>query len=252
MRRETATRSPACHPSCVSCAFCGRIDKPSREHVIPEWLSRKLSTDDDGWFEYRRGGKWIKTPLVEIVTKRVCNPCNNGWMSHIETQAQQVMEPLLDRQTTSLNQGDRAVVARWFAKTMLTAQLAETPRGGQGLLVDDAYMKFHRDRTAPMNQRTWLALHEGPEVPLTLQLSAPAPPGHGLRGYMSFGTVVIFAGWFFGEPGRMNVLVPPWFPLAVRLIWPPDEVASGPMPWPPPEAIRHDAVEWVREMITRL
>ena len=41
----------------VSCAFCGRIDQSSREHVIPGWLSRKLSNGDDGWFEYRRGDK---------------------------------------------------------------------------------------------------------------------------------------------------------------------------------------------------
>ena len=159
----------------------------------------------------------------------------------------------MDGQVTSLSQADRAVVARWFAKTVLTAQLAETPRNEPGLLPDSVFVMFHRDRTAPMNQRTWLAVYEGPKVPLTVQLSGPAPPGHGLLGYMSFGSVVIFSGWFFGEPGRMNILVPPWFPLAVRLIWPPgDEVAAGPMPWPPSEAISGDAIEGVREMVTRL
>lgn len=211
-RGIAATDPRPWHPRPVSCAFCGRVDQPSREHVIPGWLSRKLSTGDDGWFEYERGSKWIKTPLIEIITKRVCEPCNNGWMSRIEDQAQRVMEPLLDGQVTNLRQGDRAVLARWFAKTMLTAQLAETPRGEQGLLSDGAYEVFCRERTAPMNQRTWLAVYEGPYVPLTFQLSAPAPPGHGLRGYMSFGNLVVFAGWFFGEPGRMNVPVPPWFP----------------------------------------
>jgi hypothetical protein len=67
-----------------------------------------------------RGDKTITTPLVEIVTKRVCHECNTGWLARIESQARPVFTALLDGSAVRISETDRWIIARWFNKTILT------------------------------------------------------------------------------------------------------------------------------------
>ena len=81
-----------------------------------------------------RGSKVISTPLIEVITKRVCEDCNTGWLGRIEIGAKAVFEPLLDAETQTITEMDRWIIARWFTKTILTAQLAlvSALRNGNG------------------------------------------------------------------------------------------------------------------------
>src|ERR1700733_1463765 len=113
--------------STSSCAFCSRSNiKMSREHVFPQWLSKTGSYA--GAYEMQRGMKTITTPLIDVITRKVCENCNIGWLSRIEVGAKAVLEPLLDATATVITEGDRWIIARWFTKTILTAQLALFPR----------------------------------------------------------------------------------------------------------------------------
>jgi len=87
----------------LPCAFCQRSGvKLSREHVLPHWLSTAGS--DAGEYILERGPKIIRTPLIEVVTKRVCEDCNTGWMSRIEEGAKAVLEPILDASATAITE----------------------------------------------------------------------------------------------------------------------------------------------------
>ena len=85
------------------CAFCGPTTAPmSDEDLYPAWLTRLYQRH----FNFRQFGL-ISTDTRGVVTEGpttqriniripvVCRPCNNGWMSQIETLAQPVLTPLI-------------------------------------------------------------------------------------------------------------------------------------------------------------
>lgn len=78
----------------------------------------------DGEFRYAHG-------LNQLVTRRVCAACNSGWMSQLEVDFLGAAGPLiepgwprLESEFLSEALKRRYVIARWAAKTAITANLA--------------------------------------------------------------------------------------------------------------------------------
>src|SRR5260370_9528348 len=68
------------------CLFCTN-NANSKEHAWPNWLLRMRK--DKNWGPIRRTveGLPVKiTASAEVKIKAVCQPCNNGWMSGLETE----------------------------------------------------------------------------------------------------------------------------------------------------------------------
>jgi hypothetical protein len=60
-----------------------------------------------------------------FVEGRVCGACNNGWMNDLETEAMEILKPLIAG-TVSLvciSDAQRTIVAKWATKTAETAEL---------------------------------------------------------------------------------------------------------------------------------
>lgn len=110
-----------------SCVFCGLEIAPgerSREHVIPQWLLDHLGirraaitpshTKPDGTVVSQRSHT-----LENLQEGRVCERCNTGWMSTLETEAMPLLVPLFsgDKTVVELTAPERVTVARWAAKT---------------------------------------------------------------------------------------------------------------------------------------
>lgn len=186
----------------LSCAFCQCSDvKMTREHVLPKWLSRAGS--DAGQYSIKRGSKTIRTPLIEIVTKRVCEDCNTGWMSRIEDGAKSVLEPLLAYTTRTITETDRWLIARWFTKTILTTQLAMTARSANGILHPQDYRNFY-DRPQPFdNQLTLLSAYQGTLPPIIFEMASPDDAtNRGVRVLFNFHRLVLLA--FFLDKGNVS------------------------------------------------
>lgn len=109
------------------CVFCGQEIAPgerSREHVVPQWLLDHLDirqaaitpahTKPDGALVSQRSHT-----LENLQEGRVCETCNTGWMSTLETQAKPLLIPLFsgDKTVVELTADERTTVARWAAKT---------------------------------------------------------------------------------------------------------------------------------------
>jgi hypothetical protein len=97
---------------------------------------------DDGGRERIRKG----IALNSFTLRRICEPCNNGWMSRLEERAKPLMEPLMEGTTKleSLNEEQRQLLARWAAKTAII----ETHAVGAESPVDGAllqWMRTHED-----------------------------------------------------------------------------------------------------------
>lgn len=110
-----------------TCPFCGLDRKRSKEHVIPRWLLTKLGINKYpittthyaafGGAISRRG----PMSLSALVNGRICEACNNGWMSSLERSVQPIVERMLDWEKGALRDIDfhHGILARWSAKTAL-------------------------------------------------------------------------------------------------------------------------------------
>jgi len=76
---------------------------------------------------YRRYGDGSTEPhrqpinLESFVLRRICENCNNGWMSKLEEVVKPILVPLMrgERQLGSLEESEKWALARWVAKTAI-------------------------------------------------------------------------------------------------------------------------------------
>lgn len=123
------------------CIFC---DNPltgvrAREHAVPQWLMEHLDMREDPL--YLAAAQSADDVVVEsrqhaagdFVKGRVCEDCNNGWMSALETEAMPILKPLIDGKVSvlSISDAERTIIAKWATKTAYVishaAPLKKTP-----------------------------------------------------------------------------------------------------------------------------
>ncbi len=222
----------------------------SREHVLPEWLSHEGAPG--GYYQMVRNGKTIRSPLMEVITKRICEECNTGWLSRIETGAAPVFKSLLG-QTAKIDQIRRWVIARWFAKTILTAQLGMTDRSGGGILHPKDYDTFYHHAQPFENQFTFLCAYQGPLPPIQFALRSPDNSTNlGVRAWFNFHHIVLMAA-FMSIEQPMSLRIPTDFNKVAHIIWPTQRglLWAGdptlPLAWPPPEVLDAKGLDIVRD-----
>lgn len=115
-----------------ACAFCSHTlqGRASREHILPEWLLAHLGIRDHqiSPTHFSSSGDTVSTryhPLRNLLAGRICSTCNNGWMSRLESAAQEHLKALFANNISvvELNEADRFVLARWVLKTAMTLNL---------------------------------------------------------------------------------------------------------------------------------
>jgi hypothetical protein len=121
------------------CLFCGGVCN-SREHVIPEWLSKAMKIRDFAFqpAHFTEGqGLRLRPPIkcASFRTRQVCATCNNGWMSQLEVWAKKTMDnavspefALSSMSQFALGETEMDLMIRWLLKTAIVFELA-SPRG---------------------------------------------------------------------------------------------------------------------------
>jgi hypothetical protein len=106
-----------------SCAFCG-ASSVSAEHVWPRWLSAVLPSKrvrHKQQFDHpdgtARDREWEAPPYTQTVN-HVCEECNNGWMSKLETQAKPLLQPMVEGRFRHLHPAGQRTIATWAFKTV--------------------------------------------------------------------------------------------------------------------------------------
>lgn len=133
-------------PSC--CLFCGRpwtrgIVRRSKEHPLGDWIKQREENHPPEHMSYSTGvilgedlSEFVhirpeithkKAPLLTMHTRDVCEDCNNGWMSALETTAR----PVILQMARAAQSGLAIAVSRehardlalWAQKTALAYEL---------------------------------------------------------------------------------------------------------------------------------
>ena len=59
------------------------------------------------------------TASAQVRIKAVCQPCNNGWMSRLETENKSIIGDFLNDRSLQLDTSQQASLARWTLKTAM-------------------------------------------------------------------------------------------------------------------------------------
>jgi hypothetical protein len=133
-------------------------------------VSRSLG--GNGPFVIRDGDRSRSVRAIPVTTDRVCESCNNGWLSVMENDCKSIIEPLLFGRDRRLTEGDQQRVAAWAYKTMLMLDMVAT-----GSIPLGYFRRSANDRTAPASATIWLGAYIGTNAAMAyqrpLQMSAP-------------------------------------------------------------------------------
>src|SRR5260221_3187531 len=109
------------------CIFCGKNRKRNREHIFPVWLQTDLGISGEELRIFTGSQPELKRKLNfgSHLAGHVCEECNSGWMSTLETSARPIIETLLeDNNRRALSHTETSTLAMWIWKTVLTLHSA--------------------------------------------------------------------------------------------------------------------------------
>jgi hypothetical protein len=104
--------------------------------------------------ETRRGQGQVGTKKVRVV----CRTCNGGWLSGLEADCQGVLDDLIAGYSRTLTVDDTRLLAKWVAKTTMTAEYIQRD---QVAISQETRDRFYIDRTPPAHWSIWIAFYCG-------------------------------------------------------------------------------------------
>jgi hypothetical protein len=107
------------------CWFCDTKEPGStNEHIVAQWLQKELGVAKQTIAPFRIdmsvGGATHQRneyQLGRLVCGEVCADCNNGWMSKLESDAQEPLMALIRGE--DVDEAGLSVIARWMTKTVV-------------------------------------------------------------------------------------------------------------------------------------
>lgn len=138
-------------PRTDRCAFC-EDSSGSEEHIFGRWVSRFLGGGFVATSEF--GERPSKT--IPLTTNRVCEVCNNTWLSVLENDSKVVLAGLMLGNAVQLGEAEQRQVSTWAYKTALMLDLA-----GSGVIPLGYHRRFEMERIVPVHALVWIGGYVG-------------------------------------------------------------------------------------------
>lgn len=107
------------------CSYCGNDGTLTREHIIPSWYYNHAPNPNDFGFMEKAKGKIVNT---ELKIKDVCNVCNNGTLSELDTYGKKLFQSDLShyiyKDSRLLLKYDYHLLSRWLLKVAFNSARA--------------------------------------------------------------------------------------------------------------------------------
>ncbi|NIC26537.1 hypothetical protein [Serratia plymuthica] len=132
------------------CIFCDKSPpevKITKEHVLPQWMKKSFPLSPDYaknvlYVAETAGIDPVERNMIglspfEMKVSRVCDKCNNGWMSRkLEEPLKTTLEKLITFKSIVLNNEEKELLALWAVKTAAVRALLDT---GENVIPDWFY-----------------------------------------------------------------------------------------------------------------
>lgn len=146
--------------SSATCVFCGG-GPTTKDHVWPDWVG-KLIRDHTGVDSYPTtvGDKEWVSPRIDFQVKRVCEPCNSGWMSRMERTVQPFLGTMIlgDPSSATLSTIQQRRLAAWAVKLALMLDFAHEKNP---IIPPSEYEMFYKRRRPHSGMTVWLTAYSG-------------------------------------------------------------------------------------------
>lgn len=223
------------------CFFCSS-NANSLEDAWPCWITSQFKASRSAEAQLERHGVTLKPWRVhqpELKVRCVCQPCNNGWMSQLESQTKHFLQPLLMGESRGLDMSGQTTIALWSLKTAMVLEALDQPQ-------QRAYAQREREQlrmlsVIPWRTSVWLATSVDPSFFLSTKNrhlgAVNANDISGVSITMAFAHVVLQVLTIrvppaVGPTTRVTTSVQrgPWDRVTVQ-IWPAQPAQAS---WPPP------------------
>ena len=228
------------------CLFCGSQGS-SGEHIIPRWIGRALmpqpmpgisvvyrhvSANPEAGISVRE--KRAKEPAFR--TRAFCRECNGGWMSRLESDVQEVLEPLLFCRSLVLTAAHQRLLTLWVTKTVLAFQSIEHPT--TTFARPKHFTELFRSQAPLADSQIWLGANDHGEPAWYRAHGVRVPAGDPSR-FDGFGSTLTVGHAVFymlvGYDRPIGLRLRYEAAAAFKEIWP---GRARPVSWPPRLALR--------------
>jgi hypothetical protein len=234
-----------------ACVWCGGTPL-TNEHAFPKWIIKRLqngqgtitvgSLDRTGQASPKlHGPRRLGKKLRFLMARRVCEPCNTGWMNDLETDVQPYVGGMVAGFKTTLNSATQDVIAAWATKT---AMMLTYTSAGHEPIHPDQLQWMYQHRTPPAGTRIWLAAYNGEQdglcdiKHLTVNRSFVPEGRTNAAAHLitvAFG-ILVMQVWLWADPTHQafRVYIPNMHTEVTERIWP---LRLSDMQWPPRYAV---------------
>jgi hypothetical protein len=248
-----------------SCVFCG--GRPlHKEHLLPNWLRQHvpnaalelISTDYHGIAGASGNASAAKHRgrSFDLTVKAVCQRCNNGWMSDLESEVKSIITPMLEGypwkthgelNRVHLSLADQRIIAAWVVKTVLMWHLASrTPAD----LPHEYFAALRETGQPPPGCRVWMGCYVGEKMWSFHEssLKVPSPSGEPPDNFNGYGETLSVRYLIFqviGVPGPQGARFIPSdsHRRIVHEIWP----FPQPFAWPGQRFVNTSGLRYLAE-----
>jgi|SRR5665213_4425 len=221
----------------AKCLFCDNTAN-SQEHIWPRWVHERKNF---GPIRHQIGSRPERIlPDPEQTVGTVCQPCNNGWMSRLESDNIPLIGLMFADVSVPLDKEQQATVAAWAVKTAIvndSTQGRHVPR----FYTREECASLRLNRTIPAHTRVWIGrlnssrLHlNGTHIRVFSTVPPARIPGMVINVVVGHLAVQVFSLHPHPDHAGMAIPLPPpkpgdWDNLLVS-IWP---VEFQYVTWPP-------------------
>lgn len=154
-----------------TCVFCGRMGV-TKQHMWPDWLKKVIPREGTEHTQNITRMDMIQRDLVVIrpelhfkrgpigakKIRRVCGPCNSGWMSALEGIAKHTLTTMITGNPILLNREMQTAVAAWTMMTAIVAEYTDVPTQA----IPPADRRLLMQGNLPNDSwRIWIGKYEG-------------------------------------------------------------------------------------------
>jgi hypothetical protein len=245
-----------------TCIYCGSSkNELTKEHVLADWTSRffegmTLSAHSKSSVVIEHAGvsgERIMSSIKKIdgdprarKVRKVCKPCNGGWMKGQQDVARRIAELLISGLPATLSAADQKTLAILVSMTVMVSEFSDAEFAG----IPDTDRSFIRAfLSLPANWKIWIGCYpRGDANPYLHHESAsfPAKDGSGddalntqattyTVGHLYVHAISSVRPWVIS-----SAILMPQTVSTIRQLWPIIEV---PMTWPPPLSLTEEGAE---------
>jgi hypothetical protein len=137
------------------CLFCS-TKANSLEDAWPCWITDQFKTPKPCKAQLeRRGVNVWHVHKPELKVRCVCQSCNNGWMSKLESQTKIFLQPLLIGEKSVLDISGQTTIALWSLKTAMVLEALDQPQ--KRLYTQQEREQLRKLSMIPWRTSVWLA-----------------------------------------------------------------------------------------------